>query len=309
LKAIVPCLIAISASLIWASAARAQAPNVQLIWERPPGSFCPSRAVLEADVEAVMGRRVFGSAEDARVIVHGEVRDLSSGVRVRLEARTRDGTLLGTRELSAEAGQCASLRGAIGLVLTLLVDHEDAWLEQSDHDGVRFAVGAVVSLQSIPLPRATVSAGPTLAVELGRAMRLQADFAYWVPVTIQTVRGVGAKLEAFTLALRACGRFWGERTSFGLSICVGAEGGPLIATPRNLEGPERQVRMLAHGLLELRWEARLAADAALELAVGPLLSFSRPSFSYVRADGATMPVYRPQLGGIIFQVAFIILGS
>jgi hypothetical protein len=296
-------------SLIWIPATVAQAPGVQLIWERPPASHCPSRAVLEADVEAEMGRHVFGSAEDARVIVRGDIQDLSTGVRVRLEARNLDGTLRGTRELSAAPGQCASLRGAIVLVLTLLVEHDEPALEQSaDSSDVHFGIGASVNLQSVPLPRVTVSGGLASTLELGRVLRFHADAAYWLPVAIQTPRGVGATLHAFSLALRACARFWGERHSFGLSLCAGAEGGPLIATPRGLEGPARQVRLLAHGLLELRWEAYLGAGV-LHVAAGPLLSFSRPSFSYVRADGATMPVYRPQLGGIIFQIAFIILGS
>jgi hypothetical protein len=302
--------MATSAWLSWISAAAAQDPGVQLVWERPPASHCPARAVLEADVEAEMGRPVFTTAENARVILRGEVQDAPSGVRVRLEARSVDGTLLGTRELSAGPGECGSLRGALGLVLTLLVEHDDPSLEQSaDTSDVHVGLGLSVNVQSIPMPRTAISFGPAFALELGRVLRLRLDGAYWLPVEIQTSSGVGAKLQAFSLALRVCTRFWGDRRSFGLSLCAGGEGGPLIATPQMLEGPEQQVRLLAQGFLELHWEAKLASAGLLDVAVGPVLAFSRPSFSYVRSDGASMAVYRPQLGGIIFQIAFIILGS
>ncbi|HKP55458.1 MAG TPA: hypothetical protein VJV78_01985 [Polyangiales bacterium] len=309
MKAFASWLVAPLASLIWLSSAAGQEPAVQLIWERPPGSLCPSRAVLEADVEAEMGRRVFGSAEDARVILRGDVHDGSDGVRVRLEARSREGALLGTRELSAEAGECAALRGAIGLVLTLLVERDDGSLAHGDGASVHFGVGPFVDIQSLPLPRASLSFGAAFALEIGSVLRLQLDAAYWVPVVIETPSGVGATLQALSVGLRACVRFWGDRSSFGLALCAGAHAGPLISSPRMLEGAESQVRLLAQGLLELRWEANLEDFASLNLAVGPLLSFSRPSYSYVRADNMTMDVYRPQLGGIIFQIAFIILGS
>jgi hypothetical protein len=85
--------------------------------------------------------------------------------------------------------------------------------------------------------------------------------------------------------------------------------GGLIATPLKLEGPRRQTRLFALGILDFRWETSLGSFALLDVAAGPVLSLSRPNFSYVRDDGTPMQVYRPQLGGIYFQVAFIILGS
>jgi len=94
-----------------------------------------------------------------------------------------------------------------------------------------------------------------------------------------------------------------------LRSCLGGELGGLIASPLQLEGPERQVRLLAQGLFELRGEMELGSAVRVDAAVGPVLSLSRPSFSYTRADGADVPVYRPNLGGIIFAVTFIILGS
>jgi hypothetical protein len=310
LKAFLSWLVAAPAILFWSSILAAQPPGVHLTWERPVGSLCPSRAALEADVEQVMGRHVFSAAAGARVIVHGVVEDGSAGARVRIEARNTNGALLGTRELSAPAGRCASLRGAIALVLTLFVERDDQADEQSgDRSDTRFGFGASVAALSTPLPRMTVAAGPSLSLDLGPVLRFQIDAAYWVPVSIETQRGVGAQLEAFSLALRACARLWGERSAFALGLCAGTELGALVASPLQLAGPERQTRLLAHGMLDLRWDTQLASFARLALAVGPLLSFSRPSFSYLRSNGQRATIYRPQLGGIIFQITFIILGS
>jgi hypothetical protein len=310
LKAFLSLLVATTASSVWISIAGAQTPGVHLTWERPVGSLCPSRDALEADVEQVMGRRIFSSAAAARVVVHGVVEDGSAGARVRIEARSVNGALLGTRELSAPPGRCASLRGAIGLVLTLFVERDDGLDEQSgDRIGARFGFGASVTAASTPLPRMTIAAGPSLSLELGSVLRFQADGEYWLPVRIETQRGVGARIGAFSFALRACARLWGKSSGFGLGLCAGADLGALVVSPLQLAGPERQTRLLAHGMLDLRWEAPLATFGMLTFSAGPLLSFSRPWISYVRSDGRRMPVYRPHLGGIIFQITFIILGS
>jgi hypothetical protein len=298
-------LIATSASLLWISTAAAEPTEVHLVWQRPVGSLCPTAATLEADVEQALGRHVFSSSSEAAVVVRGVAEDLASEARARIEARTADGVLLGTRELVAPAGQCASLRGAIALVLTLFVERDEA----SD-DGladVRVGLGAALAVLSTPLPRATLAGGPSLSLELGRALRIRADASYWLPVSIQTSRGVGARMEAVSVALRGCVRVWGEPKGWALSACPGVELGALIATPQRLAGPTRQARLLAHGFLELRAEAPLGTAAALEVAAGPLLSLSRPQFSYVRRDDATMDVYRPQLGGAFLQVSLIIL--
>jgi hypothetical protein len=271
--------------------------------------LCPSRAALEADVDEVMGRHIFTTRDQARVILHGVIEDGAIDARVRIEARSASGVLLGTRELTAPAGRCSSLRGAIALVLTLFVDRTDG--DEISADGSldsRIGFGVSGEVVSTPLPRATVAVGPSLSVELLRYFRFQLDGAYWVPVSIETQRGVGAKLEALSVRLRACARFWSDG-ALRVRACAGADAGALIASPLQLKGPQRQTRLLAHGFVDLGLETQLGSFALVDGAIGPLLSFSQPRFSYLRADGRPMAVYRPQLGGIIFQLTFIILGS
>jgi hypothetical protein len=310
LKAFLPSLLALAASSLWASIAFAQSEGVHLVWERPVGSLCPSRAAIESDVEALIGRKVFTEESGARVTLRGVIKDGASEARVRLEARTASGVVIGMRELSAEPGRCASLRDAIALVLTMFLDREgEMQLEALGEGSLRFGIGASGSVVSTPMPRATFTAGPSLSLEVGSLLRFRADAAYYWPVAIQTRGGVGTKLQAFSVALRACVGLWGDPSMFGLRLCLGGEVGALVASPIRLEGPLKQTRLLAQGSLDFRWEKQLGTFAMFDAAVGPLLSFSRPEFSYIRNDNAQMAVYRPDLLGIIFQITFIILGS
>jgi len=290
-------MVTIAWLLLCVASAAAREPDVHFIWQRPPASLCPTRAVLQADVEELMGRRVFSARAQARIIVRGVIEDNASGVSVHIEAANDRGEPLGTRELSAPPGQCASLRDAIDLVLTLFVEYEAPQPVEA-----RFGLGAKVGLAQTPLPRFAVSVGPAVFVALGDTLRLHASAAYWTPVSIQTARGVGATLEAVSLELLGCARIW-----MGLGLCTGVESGALISTPLQLDGPAEQLRVLAHGLLEAGWELELERLLRLELAGGALYSLSRPSFSYLRADGERMAVYRPDAVGAIFRMSIIIL--
>lgn len=291
-------LLTAAAWLLCAASAQARPAGVHFAWERPPGSSCPPRSVLQSDVEALMGRRVFTSRARARVILRGVVKDGPDGVSIHIEAVDNRGEPLGMRELDAAAGECAELRETIGLVLTLFVEYEETAIDEDDSV---FGIGAQVSLAQAPLPRIALSAGPAVYLALGSVVRLHASAAYWLPVSIETSRGVGAKLEAFSLELAACAHVWN-----GLGLCTGIESGALIASPLRLRGPERQVRALAHGILEASWELELGELAIVDVAAGALLSLSRPAFSYQTADGEHRAVYRPQATGMIFRIAVII---
>jgi hypothetical protein len=299
--------LVLAGSMLACSLASAQPAEVHLIWDRPVGSTCPARPALEADVEEILGRRVFVDAAHARVILRGAITDDAAGPRVRIEARSLRGELLGERTLTGPPGRCETLRDAIALVLTLFVD-EESQPERSASE-VRFAIGASASMISTPLPRWTPSAGPALALELGSWLRVRADGAAYLPVAIQTARGVGARMYAFSVALRACARVLGEPSVVVMRVCAGSELGALIASPLSLRGPARQTRLLAAGLLDVRWEKEVAETALIEVAVGPVLELSRPRFSYLRSDGTSMPVYRPSLAGLQLQISVLLLGS
>lgn len=291
-------MLAAAALLLGAASAHARDADVHLVWQRPTGSLCPSRAVLIADVEALMERDVFTSEAEARVHVRGVVEDGAGGVRVHIEATDARGTPLGMRELTAPAGECAAIRDAIALVLTLFIEYEAPSHEETE---AVLGFGAEVSLAQAPMPRIAWSAGPVVSLAIGRLLQLYLGAAYWPVVAIHTRRGTGAELEALSLELRACARAWA-----GLGLCAGVEGGALMAEPLELTGPEQQTRLLAHAALEASWQLELASMLSVDFAAGGLLSLSRPSLSYRRADGSEMAVHRPEPAGVNFRLTIII---
>jgi hypothetical protein len=276
---------------------QAHAPDVFLSWQRPVGSQCPTRQALEADIEALMERPVFAPRDQARVLLRGAAREDADGVRVTIEAFGESGEVIGTRELTAPPSECASLRSAIALVLTMFIEHEMVARSESE---LSLWVGAELALAEAPLPRLSLALGPALAVLMTPIVQLRATASYWLPVAIETARGVGATVEAASLALRGCARIWA-----GLGLCTGLESGVLIATPRRLNGPTRQARLLAHTLLEGMYELDLGA-VRVDAAMGALLSLSRPELSYLTGEGERRAVYRPQQLGINFRLSIII---
>ncbi|MET0391067.1 MAG: hypothetical protein ABW321_34160 [Polyangiales bacterium] len=281
---------------------RADAGWVQLVWQRPLASTCPATPVLQHDVELLLGRPVFTSQPNARLLVQGSVSDAATGVRVQLEARNAGGERLGMRELNAPPGECGVLREDIALVLTLLIEHAERELDGP----ARFSIGLSGALALNVFPRAAVGVGPALLVKLG-ALQLRAEGYYWIPLALRTAGGIGAELQAASLVLRLCPRIAGEEAGhFSAWLCAGANVGVLFAQQTQPGQHATQLRLLAQGLVELRGALQLGRDARLEAGVGPLLSLHRTRLVSVRDDGAQVDVYRAPTFGLIFTLAFII---
>ncbi|MDD9947088.1 MAG: hypothetical protein OXU20_38955, partial [Myxococcales bacterium] len=292
-------LLVVPALLGVHSTAQAEPPRVRFEWQRPFTSTCPPRRVLEADVEALVGRSLFTTRSDAELVVRGEIHEhATGGVQVHIEATHRDGQALGARDLHAPSGRCASLRDAIALVLTLFVEHRGA-SNDAESTEPAWRLGAVAGLGSTPLPGLSLSLGPTASLAFAPALEVRAIAAYWLPNMTQTVREVGASLEALSLDLQACTSLWR-----GLGVCTGVAAGAMFASPRGVDGPGRQVRLLSVGTALVRWQSWFA-DVGVELAAGPALSFSRPRLSFRDVDGQRVTVHRPPLLGIKLHVGLI----
>ena len=272
-----------------------------LEWPRPLASTCVPQAVLEQDVEQALDRPVFTSAAAARLHIRATIEDGPSGVLVRLEARGANGEVLGTRELRAPAGQCAALRNGIGLVLTLLVERD------SEPEPLRLDAGLWTGFLFNVLPRGTFGAGPALSLNMGSSVQLRADAAYWLPVTVDTTRGIRAHLHAATFALRACLPIAGADPGvWRLQLCGGGQLGALITVQTRPTEPAPEARLLAQGLVEARGALYFGRTARLELALGPVVSVGGTSLYAVRSDGTRALLYRVPTWGAIFAVAFII---
>jgi hypothetical protein len=298
--------LCITAWLLGSTCARAEWQRAHLELARPIDELCPSSEALEHDVEQLAGRAIFTEPAQADVLVRGSFESSKDGIQVHIAARDAAGSSLGTRALRAPAGKCAELRRPLALVLTMLLDrerHDDARRRKPTSD---LSFGAGIGLLSGTLPRVTPGPSLLLGANVRAWLRLRAEAAYWLPVSILTPRGVGAKLQAIGLTLTACtiGPPGGGATQ--LWLCGGAQLGASFSQPRKLEGASLQARLLAQALLELRLSRRIASWSSLEAALGPIVAFSRPQLTYERSDGSSRVVYRPSRLGAIVRLAIII---
>jgi hypothetical protein len=279
---------------------RAEAPWVYFDWQPPLSAGCPPRAVLEQDVEQALDRSVFTRSPAAWMTVRGAVELEGEEVRVRLSARSRQGKLLGTRELTARG--CAALRNSLGLVLTLLVERDAGPPEPP----ARLALGAWAGLMPNVWPRTAVGLGPTLALSLPSFGELRADAAYWLPLSVRTEAGKRARLSAVSLGPRVCPRLAGTADSLlDLRVCGGVQLGVMFVEQTAPTESGLHVRLLAQALVELRAALRLRA-VALELAAGPLVVLSRTQLYAAQADGTRVFLYGMPLLGVFVAFGLII---
>ncbi|MFT3924192.1 MAG: hypothetical protein QM778_16780 [Myxococcales bacterium] len=300
-------------ALVWlaltASASRAQPRQVQLEWERPVASMCPSGETVQQDVEALLDERVFTDGPSAGGVMRGVVTEDEQGVNVQIEARSRSGELLGRRELAAPAGECASLRRPIALVLAVLFDQQataqDGMRAPSAARGERW-IGLTAAGSTAIMPRIAPSLGLTLGFATRSAWSVQADAGYWLPVTAQTAGGLGARFYAFGVGLSLCRRLARRAETLELALCGGAQAVPLFAKPIGLGTHTRQVRVLARAAVEVALSMRIGATSAIQGSLGPILSLWRPRFFLEQADGSTLEVHRPATVGAILRLTLII---
>lgn len=304
--------LALLLSLFWllpATRTHAQDMRVQLTWQRPSASMCPSGEALEQDLATLLGRPVFTHDGDADVIIQGQIDEANDGARVHIEARSRTGALLGTRDLFSTTGGCAGLRKAIDLVLLTWIEttptaSDAAAPGQVSSQRAAARVGPSIALLTGTLPRATLGVGGALAKPLRARLFLRADAHYWLPVRVETSGRAGARFQALSLSLRLCPVLAGD--ALRLSLCAGAQIGALLGSPHGLRDNGARMRLLSQGLLELRAAQTWRGVGMLELGLGAFGSFTRPRFSYTDADDARRTLHKPAAMGAILSLALII---
>lgn len=282
------------------SAAHATPPGVSFEWQKPTVGSCPRASVLQRDVEQALGRPVFTSRSAARLHILGISAQRATGTWVRLEARNMAGRLLGRRELQARASDCGALRNDLSLVLTLLLDHE----REATSPAPQLAVGLWTGYLANTFPSGLFGVGPALSLGLGSSVQLRADAAYWLPTALQTEAGIHARLQAVTVGLRLCPRIVGAER-WTLHACAGAQAGVLIALQTQPEGLGTQLRLLAHGRLELMAALRVGDSARIELTAGPIVSLQRTNVVVTLRDDSQVSLYRAPLFGLSFALAWL----
>jgi hypothetical protein len=291
--------MAVTAYFFVSALTQAQDARAHLRWTRPAGSQCPSSATLQADVVALEGAPVFVAEAQADLVLRGAIVDTADGVHVRVEARDARGALLGTREFSAQAGDCASLRRVLALMLTILIDSAELARPSHVHAHRPLVAGAGLSLWSGTLPLVRPGLSLAIAGDPLQRLRLRGYATYVLPVSARTPAGVGARFDAFALGSALCPRLSPVEAAVGLWVCAGAQLAFVYTRPQMLEGPARQLRVLGQALLELSFSLRITKRSSLEAALGVVGSPYRPEFLFLKNDHSRVFVHRPAPFGVL----------
>lgn len=92
-----------------------------LTWRSEAKAPCVTETALRAGVARKLGRAPFADRDRAEIVIEGEERALDGERwRARIAERSRDGVLLGEREITAKS--CESLRRAATFVVALFID-------------------------------------------------------------------------------------------------------------------------------------------------------------------------------------------
>lgn len=95
----------------------------ELRWTRAPGAEgCIEAGELAERVAERLGRRVFGGAPGAAVVIDGEVRPGGAGWLVTVRVRGPGGEERGARDLEQVGPDCRALDRPLALVLALIID-------------------------------------------------------------------------------------------------------------------------------------------------------------------------------------------
>ncbi len=282
-------------------------PNACLSWDISAGRRCPKAAEIEAAVEAVLARPVFGDAR-CDIGVEGSIRPRKTGGWVAALSFTRpDGSSLGTRYLESRSPQCASLQGPISLAVALMVE----------------ATETRTTVSAEPLQPKPASEGAhalrrlrTLSAELSAAWGLLPGAAIgasvtggtrlWGPFLGRVSGGVWAPRESD--ASDHGGRFWGWHLGPGLCldlsssaggrgtwICGGAQLGMIHGQGKGLDDNVSVRRPYGHAEVSLGTAWPLGRGLALTARAGLAVPWVRPRFVYRGLAGVASEVHRPEV--------------
>jgi hypothetical protein len=244
-----------------------------------PQANCVDAEALAVTVEQALGRPVFG-ARRPRLRVQIRVVGVPPDLHSTVEATGEDGTPRGSRQVSVQGG-CAEARSALGLILELMLQQEQARLDAAA-EPAPVQSEAAAPQPTPPRPRARrrvfidvgvmTSVGITPGASFGPGAELGLP---WAALELSSSVGFDRGLDTppstpsrfWTLGLSTCPTLW-RNSLVRIAGCAGALGGAL--TPG--EGWSTATRDYSPDVSEPG--ARLGL-AAIELGVRAELRLSR----------------------------------
>jgi hypothetical protein len=280
-----------------ASAARAEETRVNLTWQKPPLSSCPTRRDMISDVEALTEGVRFVDRGDAELWLDGGIELRDDEMHANIVVRLPDGSVLGARELPG-SGDCAALRAPLALILTMLI--ESATTERMQESPRRLHVGLHGALLSGALPRLVTGGGLTLAISPRSNFRLSLGGSLFLPVDVEG-REIRTRLTVWMAGLELCGRlFGGERV--GSFLCAAGHAGATHAATEGLVGPKQVARLLTLAEIAIASSVSLTRWLTLTGSLGFVAYLHRSRFFYERSDGMARTLHRAEPFGLLARV-------
>ncbi len=281
-------------------------------------SECTDAKALEQAVEARLSRRVFVDRLKADLLVYARVRwiDGEQAWGVRIELRTQNGALVGTRELRSEAPHCSVLKDPMALVLAVMLDVPRDELpkpQKSPRPAERAqqsqpAIELPVKPEPSPVPwrfraGAGVTAGLGLLPGLALGVRghasatppglfpLELDLNAFFESTAR-VSGAGAGFSALSAALYVCPLWKQLSSAFELGGCLGQHAGRLSVHPFGFDEQRQTARGFLNAGLRVVGRMRLFGPFRLRAALDAELPLIRERFRYTAPDGTSSVLFR-----------------
>ncbi len=308
----------------WTQAAPRVAPDSERItaslsWARGANTEgCISSDALSSEVEARLGRPVFGARGSADMRIEGSIERVDSTTtrwRVRFTLYGVGGKPLGHRDLESDREDCAALDDSLALIVALLVDlHKDEAREQQRRLAPRRPVKKPTTFR---IPKRTRQTDRRRAPEVWSTVGVSTSYGYLPQAALSVRLAVGLDPVVFwPMELDAILTFPSERhtttggarftaRSVGLSICpltfrqtwivtracAGGRLGQLIATGFGFDETHEPRVLVPSGLARVTAMFPLGDSFGVSAGAGALVPLKRPRF--VADEAGTVLLHQP----------------
>jgi hypothetical protein len=219
------------------------------------------------------------------------------------------------RELRAEQPDCASLNGALVVVLATLIT-APAELElrdgeaREDHEtererGAQLAVGASGNVAVGLLPDVFAGGSLLLGIRWSRLAALWLDATLWPGAETLDRARRGVRMQAVQLGAALCPELV-NAPGHGLALCAGAQAVGLRGQGEGLGVERSALRAIAQLTGELAYILELGSGVHARVALGSALALNRPRFYFEQGDGRPQIAHRPALLSGALRVGIII---
>jgi hypothetical protein len=307
-----------SIAALWPRALAAQSlepPGVALRWTSDEtAGDCRAGGDLATAIARRIGRPL-EPIDQADLVIEGRTESTATGIVVTITARDAHGAILGQRVLTGADLDCRELDESVELIVAMIIDANDRGstppptevrtetrvppptLPETRRRRLAFGVSVLASAGKFPEWNAGISAGAAMSIGGAGAV---VELGLWRPARAEQEM-IGSTLHVAAVAAAVCPAV-GSRPRWTVSVCLGVQGGALVARGFGFADNRRDVALLvditSHVTVDLAlWESWL-----LRPAVGGSLPLIRPEIAFETSSGTTAVLYQPDPVAALIQL-------